>query len=129
MSEMGAYLFRLCPSSSALLSIVFLPSQNCMIQLVQYYSAYRLCSPTCSAPNTDNTLLKTLINISRRGPRPALGLFHAALLCAAEQSSSGSSQARNRLCTSASREKERKRERNKPSQGVKDRVSWRAQSD
>lgn len=51
-------------------------------------------------------LLASIVKHFSVGAEAALGLFNAALLSAAEQSSPGSSQVQKRLCTSASQEKE-----------------------
>lgn len=71
-----------------------------MIDLLQYY-------PVLSASNTANTLLVFGVKLFSERTHAALGLFNAALLPAAKQSSTGSSQARKCLCTSLSQEKKR----------------------
>ncbi len=109
-------MFRLSPSSSALLSTVSLPPSHeasAQKQLVRYYSAYIGYPPTCSAPDTANAPVAFVAKHFSERAEAALGLFNAASFSAAQQSSSGSSQARKRLCTSASqREREREGEEN-----------------
>ena len=90
-----ALLSSLCPSSKT----------KSEITLALYHSAHRLSSYVLSSDRSQHPLLALVVKHFSGRAEAALGLFSAALLSAAEQSSSGSSQARKRLCTSASRER------------------------
>lgn len=77
------------------------------MELVQYYSA----NITSCFKHSQNPCLVRVIKHFQERNKAALGLFDTASLCAAEQSSSVSSQARKRRRTSVSQEEKRQRER------------------
>lgn len=98
-------LFSLfCPSPKDTWGLL---TKNSTTEVGQYYSEYRL--PSIQIQNTAKHPACFVKHLSK-GAEAALGLFNAALLSAVKRSSSGHSQARKRLCTSASRERETERE-------------------